>query len=193
LKVYRSSQYRKVLAYLLRAGGPVLTKQVLLVLGVPLRPADAEYARGYGVVSRLIARGWLEARPAQAGHVNLVTLTESGTEVARELEAEVEDIVSIYGTPIHPGSVGGGPKKVQIPAVAPRPEEFDRGEGLAASPPSPHRNTARSSSIECDQCSERVPVQQAGKIYKHCGEVRCSCGNDLTDTYLDMVENSISR
>jgi DNA-binding MarR family transcriptional regulator len=171
----------------------VLTKQVLSVLGVPPRPADSEYARGYGVVSRLIARGWLEARPAEAGHVNLVALTESGKEVARELEAEVEDIVSIYGTPIHPRSFDGGTKKVQIPAQTLHPEDSDRGEWQAASPiASPRRITARSSSIECDQCSERVPVQQAGKIYKHCGEVRCSCGNDLTDTYLDMVENGMS-
>jgi ribosomal protein S27AE len=180
------------LAYLLRADRPVLTKAVLAVIGVPPKHTDQEYARGYGVVSRLIARGWVVACPAEAGHVNRLSLTQEGKEVAEQLESEVKDIVAIYGAspvPLSSDSV------LDSDSVAPRDQEWTEGSvaispGRASRPSSPISKTPQKRII-CDQCSESLTLVEAEDAYDEAGRVKCGkCGKDLTQCYLVLKDRS---
>ncbi|HMF32705.1 MAG TPA: hypothetical protein VKK79_14875 [Candidatus Lokiarchaeia archaeon] len=178
MKMYRSPQYRKVLAFLLRAGKPVLTKKVLAVLGVPPNPSDLEYAHGYAVVCRLVARGWVAASPAPAGHVNLVSLTEAGLAVAREWETEVSALVSIYAGPTPP-----------IPVKIPLPQDVQQ-EPLSMHQTAIPNTRKVQEYVSCDFCSERLSLNRAEVIYKEHERIKCNCGNDLTAAYLELVDGN---
>jgi ribosomal protein S27AE len=190
VKMYRSSQYRKVLAYLLRAGVPVFTKQILSVLGVPEHPSEQQYARGYGVVCRLISRGWAVASPAEAGHVNTISLTAEGKEVAELLEAEVKDIIAIYGdVPLLPNEGAAFEESKQNHEVEePSSDAFPISPSPVSPPLSPIKKIP-SKRIICSQCSESVTLAEAEDAYDEAGKVRCSkCGKDLTRPYLTLKE-----